>query len=426
MRKYFYRGESLSLVLQTPVPQSGERVKLTDYTLSAKIQGVDPSIEVLNDYEVRLFLNSQATSRLETGKADLILSLQAEDLVIIGKNIDLFAVDPVESRPIDGMNTDQSIVVNINSGDIVLSMSLEHVSRSSLRVWQDNGNPDGTEEEFLAWLQEPAKQAGEAAILNANLAENKAEIANSAAVSANAAALVAQQKATEAGSAAVQATQAKEEAESATIEVREEIVKTDALIVEMEALSKSLSDLALELNQAGSNATDSGIYAAQKAALAVNAATEALARANDAQLQAELSAAERQALAQMKTTVELATQAAIEAKNNANQSSLLAQQKAELAKINAELAKSEALKAATASLTANNAAIRAESSADDADDAAILANEAAITANNASDALLSNVISLEIRDDMHLYMTTPDVYSGFMFKIENGSLIAII
>lgn len=55
-----------------------------------------------------------------------------------------------------------------------------------------------------------------------------------------------------------------------------------------------------------------------------------------------------------------------------------------------------------------------------------LANEAAITANNAADALLSNVISLEIRDDMHLYMTTPDVYSGFMFKIENGSLIAII
>ncbi len=75
---------------------------------------------------------------------------------------------------------------------------------------------------------------------------------------------------------------------------------------------------------------------------------------------------------------------------------------------------------------ANTAAGLADEKALLADNAANLANEAAITANNASDALLSNVISLEIRDDMHLYMTTPDVYSGFMFKIENGSLIAII
>ena len=75
---------------------------------------------------------------------------------------------------------------------------------------------------------------------------------------------------------------------------------------------------------------------------------------------------------------------------------------------------------------ANNKANLANTKATLAQEAADLANEAAITANNAADALLSNVISLEIRDDMHLYMTTPDVYSGFMFKIENGSLIAII
>lgn len=114
-----------------------------------------------------------------------------------------------------------------------------------------------------------------------------------------------------------------------------------------------------------------------------------------------------------------AMQGANEATNLANEATVLATDAATLATQAATLANEKAG-------LANAAATRADNSADDSDEAARLANEAAITANNASDNLLSNVVSLEIRDDMHLYMTTPDVYTGFMFKIESGSLIAII
>ena len=44
----------------------------------------------------------------------------------------------------------------------------------------------------------------------------------------------------------------------------------------------------------------------------------------------------------------------------------------------------------------------------------------------ATDSLLSNMISLEIRDDLCLYLTTPDNYEGITFEIKNGNLIAII
>ena len=37
-----------------------------------------------------------------------------------------------------------------------------------------------------------------------------------------------------------------------------------------------------------------------------------------------------------------------------------------------------------------------------------------------------NVISLELKDDMHLYLQVPDVYEGFTFKVENGNLIAMV
>lgn len=59
-------------------------------------------------------------------------------------------------------------------------------------------------------------------------------------------------------------------------------------------------------------------------------------------------------------------------------------------------------------------------------DAAALANEAAQGAIDATNSLLSNVVSLEIREDMNLYLTTPDVYSGFTFEIQDGNLVAIV
>lgn len=52
--------------------------------------------------------------------------------------------------------------------------------------------------------------------------------------------------------------------------------------------------------------------------------------------------------------------------------------------------------------------------------------DAAQVALDATDSLLSNIISLEIKDDLCLYLKTPDNYDGLTFKIENGNLIAIV
>ena len=124
-------------------------MRISDYEVTATVQGMAPSMEVISDYEVRLFLSSKATALLELGRADLILQMQSEDLVIIGKNIDLFVKDPIDSRPIDGADEDNQMILTMNTGDIVFTMSLEHVSRSALKVWQDNVNPNPTEEESI-------------------------------------------------------------------------------------------------------------------------------------------------------------------------------------------------------------------------------------------------------------------------------------
>lgn len=380
MRKYFYRGESLSILLQTPVPETGERVRISDYEVTATVQGMAPSMEVISDYEVRLFLSSKATALLELGRADLILQMQSEDLVIIGKNIDLFVKDPIDSRPIDGADEDNQMILTMNTGDIVFTMSLEHVSRSALKVWRDNVNPNGTEEEYLVWLREPANEAAILVNEKAILAEEKATLANEAAISANESATLAQEKALEANTATTNAIAAKDAALAAASMAYQETASATQVIGQMQTLASSVNILANELSIIGNEVEEKGNDAASKAALANNAATEALTKGNNAQTAASLANTARDGLLESKVATELATIAANNAKENANQSSLLAQQKAELAKINAELAKSEALKAATASLTANNAAIRAESSADDADEATRLANIAASSA----------------------------------------------
>lgn len=52
-----------------------------------------------------------------------------------------------------------------------------------------------------------------------------------------------------------------------------------------------------------------------------------------------------------------------------------------------------------------------------------LATQAAI---EATDSMLSNLISLEIRDDLCVWFETPETYDGIEFEINNGNLIAII
>ena len=47
-------------------------------------------------------------------------------------------------------------------------------------------------------------------------------------------------------------------------------------------------------------------------------------------------------------------------------------------------------------------------------------------AMSATDSMLSNLISLEIRDDLCLWFETPETYSGITFDVQNGNLIATI
>ena len=47
-------------------------------------------------------------------------------------------------------------------------------------------------------------------------------------------------------------------------------------------------------------------------------------------------------------------------------------------------------------------------------------------ATDAAQAMVSNIIALEIRDDMSLYFITPETYSGITFELQNGNLIATI
>lgn len=47
-------------------------------------------------------------------------------------------------------------------------------------------------------------------------------------------------------------------------------------------------------------------------------------------------------------------------------------------------------------------------------------------ATDAAQAMLSNLISLEIRDDMCVWFETPETYSGITFDVQNGNLIATI
>lgn len=65
----------------------------------------------------------------------------------------------------------------------------------------------------------------------------------------------------------------------------------------------------------------------------------------------------------------------------------------------------------------------ATENANDATEEAIIATQNAIAA---TDSLLSNIISLEIRDDLCLWFETPPTYDGITFDITNGNLIATI
>jgi len=158
MRKYFYKGESLSILLQTPIPEVGERVKITDYEVTAIIQGVTPSIETITDYEIRLFLSSAQTKQLNEGRADIVITLTQGEKAVIGKNISLFVSDPLTSRPIDGMSDTEDMILAMNTGDMAFNLSLAHVVMSPYQFWIEKGNI-GSQQDFENFLRQPALDA---------------------------------------------------------------------------------------------------------------------------------------------------------------------------------------------------------------------------------------------------------------------------
>lgn len=75
---------------------------------------------------------------------------------------------------------------------------------------------------------------------------------------------------------------------------------------------------------------------------------------------------------------------------------------------------------------AQEAADNANDAADNADIATSNAQNATQDAIDATNLVLANVVQLELRDDMCLWMITPDTYQGVTFKVESGDLIAVI
>ena len=150
MRKYFYKGESLSILFQTPVPETGERVKITDFQVGATIQGITPSIDVLSDYEMQLFLSSVQTKQMTEGRADIVITLTQGETVVIGKNIALFVSDPLTARPIDGMSDTEDMQLAINTGDVVFDIEFKDLGWSAYQYYRAHtiDNPPLEEEEY--------------------------------------------------------------------------------------------------------------------------------------------------------------------------------------------------------------------------------------------------------------------------------------
>ena len=121
-----------------------------------------------------------------------------------------------------------------------------------------------------------------------------------------------------------------------------------------------------------------------------------------------------------------ATEKANTAAEKADTSTANADEATEKANTAAGKADTATANADEATEKANTAAEKADTSTANADEATEKANTAADRTNEVADSMLSNIVAMEIRDDMNLYFTTPDNYDGVSFSINNGNLIATI
>lgn len=274
--------------------------------------------------------------------------------------------------------------------------------------------------EQIAELQRPALEAAQTANASAQTADDAAQAALSA----------------------------KEAANTATQEANEATQNANDAATTAQTYGESAQVAATSANAAASDAYQKAVVARQEAEKASIAATQAdQARVALSQsFQVELEYAEQKLL-----EVDQAKAAALGAANTANAAASDATTKGNLAESKAEIAKDAAINADSARtllvqaadlkmgemnqviLAANYAVSdaetatgRANTAADNADIATSGAQEATVDAIAATNMVLANMVQLELRDDMCLWMITPDTYQGVTFKIESGDLIAVI
>ena len=204
----------------------------------------------------------------------------------------------------------------------------------------------------------------------------------------------------------------------------------------------SLSDAAtLRANTAASDANESEVIRESQEAdrqtnttNAITATNTATTQANTARDGAIIATSDaRDAISDTETATRdaniatgkanTATTQANTARDNANASALNADEKATLAETAAQNANN-----ATSDFSDAEVIREQQEEARQTNTATAITNAENATqgAIEATDSLLSNMISLEIRDDLCLYLTTPDNYEGITFEIKNGNLIAII
>lgn len=251
-----------------------------------------------------------------------------------------------------------------------------------------------------------AETAATQAIQAKNAANAAAQSADTATGHANAAATLAQQEAGNAilaaniaGAAASDATQkalfARQEGEKAGLAASSADQAMSVLGQAFSGFLGSADEKIQEVDQA-----KTGALGAANTANA--AAAEAIRQGNLAESKANIAKDAADHADQARTTLVLASDSKIAEMNQVIQAANYAVSYAE-----------------TATGRANTAAENADTATSDAQDA----TEDAIAATN---MVLANMVKLELRDDMCLWMITPDTYQGVTFKVDSGDLIAVI
>jgi len=156
MKKYFFKGESLNIVFATPIVEApAVRQTITGYDIQATIQGLIPVVEALDEYTFKLLLSEALSLKLTATEAPIVITMRKDGTTKIGRNMDLNCVDPKFALPEEQLDDPGQMVLNMSASPISFTLDLKQVPLSPFEMWLVN-NPDGTQAEFLAFLQKPA------------------------------------------------------------------------------------------------------------------------------------------------------------------------------------------------------------------------------------------------------------------------------